>query len=205
MEDLQLKIVSQVQEDEVIAEFLFAEVNSDRFKEGILNALGDHDLNLLIKPNLNDQAENQIRRDILGQTRGFGRNTDLFENFPTEVKWYKAFFEKQDLNEVMYINYSYWNELSSNTRLPLQASKNIMSQIEVFGISNQGFLDINLALKNGKVFPRLIFVSMNENSRVIVLEGHARLTAYYLDNDYIPDELEVIIGFSDKFSVWDLY
>ncbi|WP_339296258.1 hypothetical protein MKY82_13360 [Paenibacillus sp. FSL W7-1279] len=200
-----MKIVSQVQEDEVIAEFLFAEVNSDRFKEGILNALGDHDLNLLIKPNLNDQAENQIRRDILGQTRGFGRNTDMFENFPTEVKWYKAFFEKQDLNEVMYINYSYWNELSSNTRLPLQASKNIMNQIEVFGVSNQGFLDINLALKNGKVFPRLIFVSMNENSRVVVLEGHARLTAYYLDNDYIPDELEVIIGFSDKFSVWDLY
>lgn len=160
-----MKIVSQVQEDEVIAEFLFAEVNSDRFKEGILHALGDHDLNLLIKPNLNDQAENQIRRDILGQTRGFGRNT----------------------------------------RLPLQASKNIMNQIEVFGISNQGFLDINLALKNGKVFPRLIFVSMNENSRVVVLEGHARLTAYHLDNDYIPDELEVIIGFSDKFSVWDLY
>ncbi|MGC6588437.1 hypothetical protein ACPV3A_26275 [Paenibacillus sp. Dod16] len=200
-----MKIVSQVQEDEVIAEFLFAEVNSDRFKEGILNALGDHDVNLLIKPNLNDQAENQIRRDILGQTRGFGRNTDLFENFPTEVKWYKAFFEKQDLNEVMYINYSYWNELSSNTRLPLQASKNIMNQIEVFGISNQGFLDINLALKSGKVFPRLIVVSMNENSRVVVLEGHARLTAYYLDNDYIPDDLEVIIGFSDKFSVWDLY
>ncbi|MBX4149165.1 hypothetical protein [Paenibacillus lautus] len=200
-----MKIVSQVQEDEVIAEFLFAEVNSDRFKEGILHALGDRDLNLLIKPNLNHQAENQIRRDILGQTRGFGRNTDLFENFPTEVKWYKAFFEKQDLNEVMYINYSYWNELSSNTRLPLQASKNIMNQIEVFGISNQGFLDINLALKNGKVFPRLIFVSMNENSRIVVLEGHARLTAYYLDNDYIPDELEVIIGFSDKFSVWDLY
>lgn len=200
-----MKIVSQVQEDEVIAEFLFAEVNSDRFKEGILNALGDHDLNLLIKPNLNDQAENQIRRDILGETRGFGRNSDLFENFPTEVKWYKAIFEKQDLNEVMYINYSYWNELSSNTRLPLQASKNIMNQIEVFGISNQGFLDINLALKNGKVFPRLIFVSMNENSRVVILEGHARLTAYHLDNDYIPDELEVIIGFSDKFSAWDLY
>jgi len=200
-----VKIISQVQEDEVIAEFLFAEINSDRFNEEILHALGDHDLNLLIKPNLNDQAENQIRRDILGQTRGFGRNTDLFENFPTEVKWYRALFDRQDLNKVMYINYSYWNELSSNTRLPLQASKNIMNHIEVFGISNEGFLDINLALKNGKVFPRLIFVSMNENSRVVVLEGHARLTAFYLDKDYIPDELEVFIGLSDKFSVWDLY
>jgi hypothetical protein len=200
-----VKILNQVQEDEVIAEFLLAEINSDRFKEGILNALRDHDLNLLIKPNLNDQTENKIRRDILGQTRGYGRNTDLFENFPKEVKWYKALFKKQDLKEVMYINYSYWNELSSNTRLPLQASKNIMNQIEVYEISNQGFLDINLVLKNGKVFPRLIFVSMNENSRIVVLEGHARLTAYFIESEYIPDELEVLIGYSEKFSEWDLY
>ncbi|WP_339272580.1 hypothetical protein NYE54_14245 [Paenibacillus sp. FSL K6-1330] len=200
-----MKILNQVQEDEVIAEFLLAEINSDRFKEGILNALRDHDLNLLIKPNLNDQTENKIRRDILGQTRGYGRNTDLFENFPKEVKWYKALFKKQDLKEVMYINYSYWNELSSNTRLPLQASKNIMNQIEVYEISNQGFLDINLVLKNGKVFPRLIFVSMNENSQIVVLEGHARLTAYFIESEYIPYELEVLIGYSEKFSEWDLY
>ncbi|WP_010271864.1 hypothetical protein [Paenibacillus senegalensis] len=200
-----MQIVSQVQEDEVIAEFLLAEINSERFKNGILNALGDHDLNLLLNPNFNDHYENQVRRDILAQTRGYGCNTKLFENFPDDVVWYKAIFIRQDLNEVMYINYSYWNEISSGTRLPIHASKNIKNHIEVFGSSTQGFLDINLALKNGRVFPRLIFVSINENSQVVVLEGHARLTAYYLDSSCIPDELEVFIGFSDKFREWDLY
>lgn len=68
---------SQVQEELVIAEFLFAEFNSDRFKNGIIDALGDHDSSLITKPNLNDKTENQLRRDILGQTRGFGCNTDL--------------------------------------------------------------------------------------------------------------------------------
>lgn len=130
-----MQIVSQVQEDEVIAEFLFAEIDSERFKNGILQALGDRDLNLLLNPNLNDHTENQIRRDILTQTRGYGRNTKLFENFPSEVVWYKAIFFRQDLNEVMYINYSYWNALSSDTRLPMQASKNIKNHIEVFGSS----------------------------------------------------------------------
>ncbi|MGE7823287.1 hypothetical protein [Paenibacillus sp. NPDC093718] len=154
---------------------------------------------------MNDQTENQLRRDILGKTRGFGCNTDLFENFPTEVKWYKAGFQKEDLSEVMYINYSYWNELSSRIRLPIHASKNIMNQIEVYGVNNQGFLDISLAIKNGRVFPRLIFVSMNENSRVVVLEGHARLTAYFINSEYIPGEIEVFIGFSEKFNEWDLY
>lgn len=200
-----MKLVSQVQEELVIAEFLFAEFNSDRFKNGIIHALGDHESSLITKPNLNDKTENQIRRDILGQTRGFGCNTDLFENFPIEVKWYKAVFQKQDLSDVMYINYSYWNEISSGTRLPMYASKNIINQIEVFGVSNQGFIDISLAIKEGIAFPRLIFVSMNEKSKVVVLEGHARLTAYFIDIEYIPDELEVLIGYSEKFSEWDLY
>lgn len=200
-----MRLVGQVQEEIVIAEFLSGEFNSERFKVGIIEALGDHDSSLITKPNLNDQTENQLRRDILGQTRGFGCNTDLFENFPAEVKWYKAVFQKQDLSEVMYINYSYWNELSSGTRLPIHASQNIINQIEVYGVSNQGFLDISLAIKKGRAFPRLIFVSMNENSRVVVLEGHARLTAYFINSEYIPDEIEVFIGFSEKFNGWDLY
>lgn len=200
-----MRLISQVQEDLVIAEFLFAEFYSNRFKNGIVEALGDYDSDLITKPNLKNQIDNQLRRDILGQTRGFGRNTDLFENFPTEVKWHKAVFQKQDLSEVMYINYSYWNELSGGTRLPIQASKKINNHIEVFGASNQGFHNISVAIKNGKVFPKLIFVAMNATSRVVVLEGHARLTAYYIDSEFIPDEMEVLIGYSDKFSEWDLY
>lgn len=200
-----MKLIHQVQEDEVIAEFLLAEINSVRFKDGILHALGDRDLNVILEPNLNDPGDNQIRREILSQTRGFGLNTDLFENFPVKVIWYKAIFQKKDLNEVMYINYSYWNELSSDTRLPMQAASNIRNHKEVFGVSNKGFLAINSAFKQGKVFPKLIVVAMNESSRVVVLEGHARLTAYFIDTDYIPEELEVLIGFSEAFRAWDLY
>lgn len=46
---------------------------------------------------------------------------------------------------------------------------------------------------------------MNEKSKVVVLEGHARLTAYFIDSEYLPDEIEVLIGYSEKFSEWDLY
>lgn len=96
----------------------------------------------------------------------------MFENFPGEVTWYKAVFQKQDLSEVMYINYSYWNELSIGTRLPIHASKNIIENVEVFGLNNQGFHDISAVIKNGKVFPKLIFVAMNATSRVVVVWCH---------------------------------
>ncbi|TNJ66064.1 hypothetical protein FE784_11615 [Paenibacillus hemerocallicola] len=42
-------------------------------------------------------------------------------------------------------------------------------------------------------------------SRIVALEGHERLTAYLIDTEYIPPELEVIIGFSEDFVAWDLY
>ncbi|MDR9856211.1 hypothetical protein RJP21_21650 [Paenibacillus sp. VCA1] len=121
------------------------------------------------------------------------------------MAWYKASIDKDVLYNVMYINYSYWNEISNNTRLPINARLNIHNDVRVFGVSNQSFIDISLAIKRGESFPRLIFVSMNKNSRIVVLEGHARLTGYFLALEYLPKKLEVIIGYSEGFKNWDLY
>ncbi|GMK39567.1 hypothetical protein PCCS19_26210 [Paenibacillus sp. CCS19] len=95
-----------------------AEINSPRFKDGIMAALGKHDVHVITNPNIDRDNENLIRRDILGLTRGYGFNRDLFEQFPSDVQWYLAVIGKQELSKVEYINYSYWNELSDATRLP---------------------------------------------------------------------------------------
>jgi hypothetical protein len=39
-------------------------------------------------------------------------------------------------------------------------------------------------------------------SEFIVLEGHVRLTAYFLALEHIPEELEVIVGFSPDMDDW---
>lgn len=200
-----MKILSPVSEDVVIAEFLMAEIDSPRFKDRIMTAIGMHAAIVITNPNLDREDENQIRRDTLGQTRGYGFGRDLFERFPDDVRWYRAVIGKYELSQVMYINYSYWNELSNGTRLPSHASKTIKDNIEVFGVSNQGFLNIFNAIRNGTTFPRLLLVSCNEHARVVVLEGHARLTAYFIDDDWVPDKLEVLIGYSEKFAEWGLY
>jgi len=200
-----MKIISQISENEVIAEFLKAELNSNRFRDRVLSTLDGLDIGIINKPDLSDATENQIRKKVLGEFRGYGLNKGLFENFPVDIVWYKASFEKNELYNVMYIDYSYWNELSNNTRLPINARLNIHNDIRVFETSNQGFFDISLAIKEGKSFPRLIFVSRNKHARIVVLEGHARLTGYFLYPDYLPETLEVIIGFSEGFKDWDLY
>lgn len=200
-----MKILHRISEDEVIAEFLIAEINSKRFGALIKNAMGNEDATIVTNPNLNNHQENHYRRNLLGEVRGFGKNEDLFESFPSEVSWDRAIFTKEDLQAVMYIDYSYWNQLSNNTRYPIDAAKNILNDVEIFSVSNDGFREIHSEIKRGTTFPRLIFVSCNEHSRIVVLEGHARLTAYFLDLEYVPEELEVIMGYSEDFVDWDLY
>jgi len=200
-----MKLVNKISEDEVIAEFLKAEINSKRFSNSIIQALKNHKVTILTNPNTKNKEENVIRKSILGVVRGYGENRDLFENFPTDVTWYRAIFSKEDLTKVMYIDYSYWNELSNHSRLPIIASKNIVNDVQIYGVSNDVFREIYSEIRQEKTFPKLIFVACNENSRIVILEGHARLTAYFLDSTYIPQELEVFIGYSEKFESWDLY
>ena len=75
----------------------------------------------------------------------------------------------------------------------------------VFGESNKICLDISKAVKKGHIFPELILVSTGKIGKLVVLEGHARLTGFMLALDYIPDQIEVIIGFSRGMKKWDLY
>lgn len=200
-----MDFIGQISEDEVIAEFLKAEINSPRFRDEIISALDGIDEQLITQPDLHSDIQNRLRKEVLGKFRGYGQNRDLFENFPSDVTWYKVNISKTELYNVMYIDYSYWNVLSNNTRLPINARPNILKDVRVFDVSNQGFLEIRSLIKKGVSFPRLIFVSMNTNSRIVVLEGHARLTGYFLEPELIPETMEVIVGYSEDFKYWGLY
>ncbi len=202
-----MKIIKQIFEDEVIAEFLKGEINSSRFEKNILDNLkrDKKSKRILLNPNLENKNENLYRKKLLGKIRGFGKNKEIFENFPKDIIWVKSIFDKKELEKVKYINYSYWNEISNKSRLPIEAVKKISKGEKVYDVSNDGFFEILSVIKQKKKFPKMIFVVKNKKSRIVVLEGHARLTAYFLAPKYIPKEMEVIIGFSEKITNWDLY
>lgn len=200
-----MKLIERISEDEMISEFLRAEINSSRYRNMIIENLGVYDEKILTEPDLHDEKENQVRRQVISAVRGYSKNEDLFEDFPTNMSWYKAIFTVLDLTNVMYIDYSYWNELSLNTRLPKNSAQNILAGVEIYNVSNQGFIDMNHEIEMGKTYPKMIFVARNEKSRIVILEGHARMTAYFLKPQNIPEELEVIIGYSEGIANWGLY
>lgn len=83
----------------------------------------------------------------------------------------------KDLNNIRYINYDYWNELSNGTGSPLIASKNITQGKTVFNVSNASFFDGANLLKSGAKFKPCILLTADYNT-FVVLEGHFRITCY---------------------------
>jgi hypothetical protein len=189
----------------MVAAFLKAEIRSERFGAQIMALLGRDgvDARIVHEPDTDDGGENAYRIRLLGEFRGYRQDRDLFQGFPDDVSWHRALIHRAELARVRYIDYSYWNEISGGSRLPVDAAEKIRAGIVVFGQSTTGFLEMARALRNGAVFPELIFVGADPTSPLVVLEGHVRLTAYFLAPECIPTELDVLVGFSPGIKGWE--
>lgn len=202
-----MKTIKKVTENEMVALFLKTEINSNRWSQTILSLLNkdNQSRSIVDNPDVTDEKENKYRIKLLGDFRGYGRNEDLFGDFPDDVEWFRVFLTKKELEQVQYMKYSYWDELSNHTRLAKVGAETVESGKTIFDDSNDGFLKAAEAIKKGVKFPEMIFISKDEQSDIVVLEGHQRITAYFLVPEYIPSELEVIIGYSKNISQWDSY
>src|SRR6266545_4373443 len=111
------------------------------------------------------------------------------------------------LARVRYIDYDYWVELSGGTRLAVDAAPRIRAGVAPFGVASDWALGMAEAVADGARFPPLILVTSAPGSdrELVVLEGHARLTAFLLCPDRLPSELEVLVGASPAMTRWGLW
>jgi len=187
-----------ISEDEMVAVFLQTEVTSTRCGPTILAILrrDGRDRSIIDWPDLSATADNAYRRHVLGAYRGYRRDADVFTGIPDDVRWYRALATQAELAEVRYLNDDYWNELSGGSRLAMDAVARIKQGVEPYGVSNEGIWSIADALASGVSFPQLIVVGEDEYAPLVLLEGHARLTAYFLRPDSMPTMLPVIVGYA---------
>ncbi len=202
-----MKKTKDITEDEMISVFLKAEIDSSRWSASIVKLLEKACKNRAIidNPNINDGDENTYRKRLLGEFRGYKQNSLLFETFPNNIKWELVSLSKEELEKVKYMKYDYWDKLSNKTRLAKDGAESVKKGIEVFGISNEGFLKAAEAIQNGFIFPYMIFVTKDMRSDIVVLEGHQRITAHLLVPKSIENGLDVILGFSNDVAQWDSY
>ncbi len=190
-----MRLLRPTTEADMIAVFLKAEIESDRFGNTILTLLEQHGQprTLVDVPDLSNRAENVYRRHLLDSYRAY-----VFEELPRHISWYRAVLDRDEVRNIRYIDYSYWNELSNHTRLPQVATAAIRAGREIYGQPTDGFLRVAQALREGARFPELIVVGTAPTAALTVYEGHLRLTAFMLAPECIPDELAVIAGFAPE-------
>src|SRR5262245_38036307 len=196
-----MRLLEAITEDEMVAVFLKTEINSMRFSADIMALLRRDGMSrrIIDTPDTRNQEENAYRIRLLGDFRGYKQGRALFSSFPDEVSWRRALLSGEELSRVRYIDDSYWNELSGGSRLPTDAAMNIRAGKIVFGQSTQWFLNLARELERGAMFPELILTGVSPTSDLVVLEGHVRLTTYFLAPHCIPDEMQAIVGFSPDF------
>ena len=193
-----MRILGVVQEDEVVAAYLRAELGSGRYGE-VLRKLLERDgfeQEVLARPDLTDSAANRYRRGLLDEHRGFERRIGLFAGFPDRVDWYRAAFGPHEVLAIRYINWDWWLELSAGTRRPTDAAERIRRG-EVPGVT----VEEHRMLVEGPQ-PELIAVTKPDHSSVVLVEGHYRLTAYAMFPGSLPEELELYVGIAEDMDTW---
>jgi hypothetical protein len=200
-----MRVIEKITEAKMVATFLRAEITSLRFSPKILNILERDgvDRKVIDKPDINNAAENRYRAALLGQFRGYNRNEELFDSFPNDVSWFRAWLNHHDLSLLQYMNYSYWIELSGGSRLVADAAKRIRAG-KIEKETADWIRAAAEAVRQGASFAEIILVSPDRQSHLIVLEGHLRATAFLLSLDYLPPEITVIVGYSEGIKKWDV-
>jgi hypothetical protein len=132
--------------------------------------------------------------EVEERKRTWRKRSGLFHGFPHDVAWKRVALTPDEVLAVLYINWDWWLRVSNGTRLATVAT-------EVQG-RDDGDRAIAAAVDTN---PELIVVTDEAHSRLVLLEGHVRLTAYAAFPEYLPAELELYLGTSETIAGWSEY
>jgi hypothetical protein len=196
-------------ESEVVLAFLRGELHSVRFGSDVRQALVEAGgLELVQSPNLDSEEENRARERALSAARGWRTNTGLFTGFPETVEWYHGTLPPDELSRVRFIDYSYWIELSGGSRRPGDVPSNLRAGKLPAWLIEQGTswcFELAARLGTGGIVDDLIVMATPDLSELVLLEGHARLTAIFVGELHRRLTVHAYLGLSAAVEQWELF
>jgi hypothetical protein len=187
-----MRLLHPISEDEMIATFLRGELDSGRYGEKLRAMLARDGREL-------DHADAAYRRALLEEHRAYERRDGLFGGFPREVEWFRAALSRDEALDILFIDWSWWLELSCGTRRPRDAARRIRAG-ELTGMTADVTAEEHepyLASTS-----ELIAVTTPAYEKLVLMEGHVRLTAYALFPERVAEELEILLGVSEEMPRW---
>jgi hypothetical protein len=129
--------------------------------------------------------------EVAERQRQWRGRSGLFQGFPEDVEWQRATLTRDEVLAILYIDWDWWLRVSNGTRLATVAA------------TVQGRDDGDRAIAAAvEANQPLIVVGDRGCTKLVLLEGHVRLTAYAAFPEYLPAELEVYLGTSPTMADW---
>ena len=198
-----MELLGPISEDEMIAIFLRGELASERFGAAIERLLARDGLAdaVVRRPDLGDAGQNTTRRRLLDEHRAYERREGLFNGFPLDVAWHRASLSREEVLDMLFIDWDWWLELSGGSRRPRDAAKRIRAGV-ARNADVAGHEPIAAALRRTPPPPELIALTTPKLRPLVLVEGHVRLTSYAVFPAYLPERLEILLGISPQAASW---
>jgi hypothetical protein len=145
----------------------------------------------------------RFRDDILAGRRGW-RLGGLFHGFPEDFEWYRAELAPEEVLAIRYIDWDWWLTISGGTRSPAEAAARIRAGA-IDGVVAESHRPLAERLRSANPPPELIAVTTTVGEPLVLVEGHARLTAYAVYPAFLPPRLEIVVGISPRAAEWSNY
>jgi hypothetical protein len=194
-------------EDQVILAWLQAEIESPDFQAYLIgNPPNPANLSLALKaartPDLHDQTQNELRRQIIAGSYGFGRGTGIFEGLTDDIRWRRFRLTTDDVGEMLFARREgAWRLLSPATRKVAEGATNV-GHVFTGDPTNMVVLSLASGLcHSDKRIPEIIAVQRPEGG-LVILEGHARATAIVLEAHRFPNGVQAFVGAGPSVASW---
>lgn len=195
---LAVETIGPSSEEEMVAAFLQAEIAGARYESQVrfhMSLLGVTQT-LVEEPDLASGAENELRSRLLTAYRGWRIDQALFRGWPDGLVWTRVALRPTDGQHIWYANAPEWTQLSRGTRKEADGAKRIAERDPSLRSWSPGTLEaingVCAAIETGQPLPPIIAIGVPSGAIIMLVEGHARMTAY-LSADLL-DGLEIIYG-----------
>jgi O-antigen/teichoic acid export membrane protein len=188
-----IRLIRQVSEDEVVAEFLRTDFSNSAFEEYQATLRG-----LVLTPHLDDAGENAKRRALL-----FIRHFSLWKELPEGTEWFEVEIRTTDLAQIRVFPRAQWRKLARGNfgitaiaehlrtfRSHNEAGKIFLSKIGALGARLRQDADPGVVL----------LIGLNEREPLTILDGNHRLVAAILTSPETVSKFRFLCGLSPRMT-----
>jgi len=188
-----IRVIRRVSEDEVIAEFLKSDFQNPAFSEyqGSLREI-------VMKPNLEDPAENAKRRALL-----FIRHLSLWKEIPAGTEWYEAEVRENSLDQIRAFPRAQWRKVARGNYSVTDVADRIRKRENAVGsdfLAKIHAIRDRLVEESDTPAGAVVLIGLNESEPLTILDGNHRLVAAMLASPSRVQQLRFLCGLSPRMT-----